>query len=134
MEKKLKMFSKTFFSVKFLGFCLIGIINTLNSAFFSWLTHLFLQENLAAVCGYIISLTINYVLNSTLIFKKKLSLRSLFRFTLSYIPNFIIYFLITFLTINTLNFSQFIGTVIAAMAGGPVTFIIIKLYAFKNNE
>lgn len=64
-----------FLSKKFIGFCLIGIVNTFNTAFFSWLAHLKIQENISAYIGYFISLTINYALNSAIVFKKRLSLR-----------------------------------------------------------
>ncbi len=125
-----KKVKETFYSKRFLKFCLAGIINTFNAAFFSWLVHFFLQDNIAAVVGYIISLTINFSLNCRFIFKRRMNLRSYFRFLLSYIPNFLIYFLVTFITINTLGLEQFWGTVLAAMAGGPITFLIIKFYAF----
>ncbi len=124
----------TFLSPKFLGFCVTGTINTFNAAFFSWLAHYILQPNIAAVVGYIISLTIGFFLNSKVVFKSQPSFRKYLRFLLAYVPNFIIYFLVTFITINTLKLSQFWATVLAAMAGGPVTFVIIKLYAFNNNK
>ena len=130
MPNVLRKVKETFFSKRFLKFCLAGIINTFNAAFFSWLVHFFLQDNFAAVVGYIISLTINFSLNCKFIFKRRMNLRSYFRFLLSYIPNFLIYFLVTFITINTLGLEQFWGTVLAAMAGGPITFLIIKFYAF----
>lgn len=125
---------KTFLSPKFIMFCLLGIVNTFNAAFFSWVAHYIIQENAAAVAGYAVSLLINYLLNSRIIFKKPLNLKGFIRFGISYIPNFIIYFLVTFITINTLKMSQFWATVFAAMAGGPVTFIIIKVYAFGNRK
>ena len=125
---------KTFLSPKFILFCLLGVVNTFNAAFFSWLAHYVIQENAAAVFGYAVSLSINYFLNSRIVFKKPLNFKGLIRFIISYIPNFIIYFLVTFITINTLKMSQFWATVLAAMAGGPVTFIIIKLYAFGNRK
>ena len=115
-------------------FCVLGIVNTFNAAFLSWVAHYINQENAAAVAGYAVSLLINYLLNSRIIFKKPLNLKGFIRFGISYIPNFIIYFLVTFITINTLKMSQFWATVFAAMAGGPVTFIIIKVYAFGNRK
>ena len=54
-----------FLSKKFIGFCLIGIVNTFNTAFFSWLAHLKIQENISAYIGYFISLTIKYSLQGT---------------------------------------------------------------------
>lgn len=122
----------TFLSKKFIGFCLIGIINTFNTAFFSWLAHFKIQENISAYIGYFISLTINYVLNSIIVFKNRLSLKRYFRFLLSYVPNFIIYTLVSLLTINVMQMNQFWATVLATAAGAPVTFIIIKLFAFGN--
>ncbi len=125
---------RTFYSKKFLGFCLIGCVNTFNTAFFSWLAHLKLQQNIAAYIGYFISLTINYFLNGKLVFKENLSIRNYLRFLLSYIPNFIIYFLVSFITINLIRLPQFWATVIAIAVGGPVTFVIIKLYAFGDHD
>ncbi|MBQ3816695.1 MAG: GtrA family protein [Clostridia bacterium] len=115
-------------------FCFLGLFNTLSVAFFSWLADFFAQKNVAAVLGYVLSLSLNYILNCKYIFKNRISFRGYLRFWISYIPNFIIYFLVTFITINTLKLPQFVGTVLAAMAGGPITFVIIKLYAFNNKE
>lgn len=117
-----------------MGFCLIGIINTFNTAFFSWLAHLKLQENISAHIGYFISLTINYILNSTVVFKNKLNLRSYLRFLISYVPNYIIYSLVSLVTINILEIDQFLATVLAIAAGAPITFVIIKLYAFGSKS
>ena len=134
MQKLLSGLKHTFLSKKFIGYCLIGIINTFNTAFFSWLAHFKLQENVAAYIGYFISLTINYILNSTLVFKNRLSIRRYFRFLLSYVLNFIIYTFVSLLTINVMQINQFWATVIATAAGAPITFIIIKLFAFGNKD
>ena len=122
----------TFLNKKFIGFCLIGIINTFNTAFFSWLAYFKIQQNISAYIGYIISLTINYILNSKIVFKCKLSVKKYFYFLLSYIPNFLIYTFASMLTINVLKINQFWATTIAKVIGGPVTFVIIKLFAFED--
>lgn len=124
-------FKRTFVSKNFVEFCVLGVVNTFNDAIFSSLYHtLGLQDNVAAVVGYYTALTIAFFLSSYVIFKKKPSLKRYFKFFISYIPNFIIFFLVTFITINTMNLSQFWGTVIAAAMGGPITFIIMKVYTF----
>lgn len=128
----LKRLKKTFINRKFLGFCSIGIVNTFNTAFFSWLAHFKVQENVAAHIGFFVSLTINYILNSIIVFKSRLKLRKYLRFLISYIPNLIIYTLVSFITINLWKMDQFWATVLATAAGGPITFVIIKLYAFGN--
>lgn len=132
MSRLFSGLKRTFFSKKFIGFCLIGIINTFNTAFFSWLAHLKIQENISAYIGYFISLTINYALNSIIVFKNRLGFKRYFKFLLSYIPNFIIYTLVSFLTINVIKMDQFWATVLATAAGAPITFVIIKLFAFGN--
>ena len=121
---------RTFLSKKFIQFCVLGVFNTFNDALFSWIYHFVMQENVAAVLGYFTALVIAFFLSSYVIFKKKPSFSRYIRFCMSYIPNFIIYFLVTFVTINTLGLPQFWGTVLAAAAGGPITFVIIKIYAF----
>lgn len=121
---------RTFVSKKFAEFCVLGVINTFNDALFSWAAHYLMQENAAAVVGYFIALTISFFLSGRVIFKKTPTLKRYIRYVISYIPNFLIYFLVTFITINTLGLNQFLGTVFAAMAGGPITYIIIKIYAF----
>ena len=132
MRKLLTGLKCTFLSKKFIGYCLIGIINTFNTAFFSWLAHFKVQENIAAYIGYFISLTINYILNSIIVFKNRLNFRRYFRFLLSYVPNFVIYTLVSLLTINVMQINQFWATVLATAAGAPITFVIIKLFAFGN--
>ena len=132
MRKLLVELKRTFVSKKFIGYCLIGLFNTFNTAFFSWLAHFKLQENVAAYIGYFISLTINYILNSIIVFKNRLALRRYFRFLLSYVPNFMIYTLVSLLTINVMQMNQFWATVLATAAGAPVTFVIIKLFAFGS--
>lgn len=130
MKRQFERLKRAFISKKFLRFCLLGTINTFNTALFSSAAHLIFQENLAAIIGYLSSLTIAFFISSRFVFKCKPTIMEYIRFLISYIPHFIIYFLVTFLTIKTLNLPQFWGTVIATAAGGPVTFIIIKLYVF----
>lgn len=134
MRKLLSELKRTFLSKKFIGYCLIGILNTFNTAFFSWLVHFKVQENIAAYIGYFISLTVNYILNSIIVFKNRLMLRRYFRFLLSYVPNFVIYTLVSLLTINVMQINQFWATVLATAAGAPITFVILKLFAFGNKS
>lgn len=133
IRKLLLKIKRTFLSKKFIEFCVLGVINTLNDAIFSSFYHwLGLQDNVAAVLGYFTALTIAFFLSSRFIFKKLPSLERYFKFFISYIPNFIIFFLVTFITINTMGLPQFWGTILAAAMGGPVTFVIMKIYTFRN--
>ena len=88
------------------------------------------RGNIAAVLGYSIALTIAFFLSGLVIFKKKPTFKRYIRFVFSYIPNFIIFFLVNTITVKTWGLPQFWGTAIAAAVGGPITFVIIKIYAF----
>lgn len=134
MSELLSKVRKIFVSRKFVYFCILGVINTFHDAFYSWLAHFVLQENIAAIAGYLIALTIGFFINCRLIFKRKPTIYRYIRYGLSYLPNFIIYFLVTFITINTMGLPQFWGTILAALSGGPITFIIIRVYAFGKNS
>ncbi len=121
---------RTFVSKKFIEFCVLGVINTFVHGKFSQYFSYVMQPNVAHIVGFFCSNLIAFFLSSYIIFKKPPSLQRYFRFILSYVPNLIISFLVTFITINTMELPQFWATVIAAAVGGPVTFVIMKIYTF----
>lgn len=122
-----------FFSKQFIQFLFIGVINTINGIAFSYLYSLFLNPNIAFIFGYLTSLGIAYVLNSTLVFKHSLSFQTLTKFAISYIPNFIIQNLVVLLVYNVLHFHKLIAYGLAAILGIPITFIFLKIFAFKKH-
>lgn len=135
IRKLLIKIKLTFLNKKFIEFCVLGVINTLNDAIFSSLYHyLGLQDNLAAVVGYYTALTIAFFLSSYIIFKRQPTLKRYIKFFVSYIPNFIIFYLVTYITFNTMNLPQFWGTILAAAVGGPITFVIMKVFTFGKND
>ena len=123
----------TFLSGRFIRFCLFGIVNTLNTSIFSSLFGLFLQDNIAGIMGYIVSLQGAYLLTCRYIFRSKSTLKKYERFLVSYIPSFIVYVLIHAGALNTLKLSQFWSSFLAVMLSGPLTFAIVKIYAFKES-
>ena len=121
---------RTFISKKFLEFCVFGLLNTITHGVFSKLFSHVMQANAAYVVGFFFSNFIAYFLNGYFIFKKSPTLKRYTKFIVSYIPCLIVGFLVTFITINTLKLPQFTATVLAAMMGGPLTFVIMKVYTF----
>ena len=121
---------KTFLNEYFIKFCILGIFNTVVQGFLSKIFSLVLQPNAAFALGFFGSNVIAFLLNSYVIFNKPASLKRYIRFLIAYIPYFTIGFLVTFITINTLKLPQFTATVLAAVAGGPITFVIMRVYAF----
>lgn len=130
---KTKLF-KMFFDKSFILFLFVGVVNTLNGVIFSSLYSIAFQANLAFVFGYITSLTISYLLNSFITFKENLTFKKYIKFCISYIPNFIIQNLIVFIVYNTLHLHKLIAYLLAAIIGIPVTFVLMKIFAFSSKK
>lgn len=124
-----------FFSRKFMIYTLIGAFNTFNCVVFSTILELaYIQENLAFAIGYTISLTISYIFNSIFNFKRKLSLLRYGKFLVSYIPNFIIQNIVTFIFFNIISVHHIIAYIVAALLGTPVTFLFLKIFTFAEKK
>ena len=122
-----------FFSRSFLIFLLIGGINTFDctvlASFIIWTG---MDGNLAFNIGYIISNMIAYWLNSVFLFPEPLQLARYGRFFVSYIPNYLIQNVIVFVVYNLLGLPSVVSFLLAAIIGLPVTFLLVKLFAFQR--
>ena len=122
-----------FWSRSFLIFLLIGGINTFDcTALASFLIWSGIDSNLAFNIGYIASNIIAYWLNSMFLFPEPLRLARYGRFFLSYIPNYLIQNIIVFIVYNLLGLPAVVSFLLAAVIGLPVTFLLVKLFAFQR--
>lgn len=126
---------KLFMSREFLAFLIVGAINTLSNVIFSTIYSLFIPNTTAAFFpGYITSNIVAYLLNSYLTFKETLSFTKFIKFFISYIPNFIIQTVIVYLFDRFIHGPSVIAYAIAAVIGVPVTFVFMKIFAFKKEQ
>lgn len=126
---------KMFFSREFLAFLIVGVINTLSNIVFSTIYSLFIKNTtIAFFPGYITSNLVSYILNSKLTFKEKLGPIKFVKFFISYIPNFVIQTVIVYLFDRFIHGPSVIAYAIAAVIGVPVTFVFMKIFAFKKNK
>ena len=123
---------RLFLNKEFIFFIIIGGINTINGVIFSYIYSSLLNENLAFILGYISGLIISYLLNSCITFIEKLSFVKFIKFGVSYIPNFIIQNIVVVIAFNILALHKLIAYSLAAIIGIPVTFILLKVFAFKK--
>ena len=123
-----------FFSFEFFRFLVIGVINTFNGVLFSYLFSRVLPAQVAFWCGYVLSLGISYLLNSAITFHERLSFPKMLRFFVSYIPNFLIQNVVVFLVHGVFKQSELLAYILAAVIGIPVTFILLKLFAFRKKK
>ncbi len=133
MDNITKKFRSTFFSKQFIIFVAIGIINTFNGSAFSYIFSNFLKPNMAFLPGYISGLLISYLLNSFITFKEKLSFEKLIKFVISSIPNFIVQYIVV-IVCTSIGLHKLIAYMLAAIIGVPITFILIKFFAFSNKN
>lgn len=131
---KIKKIIDVFFNKEFIVFIIIGVINTFNAVALSSLYSCLFNANFAFALGYSTSLLISYLLNSYFTFKETLRFIKLIKFCISYLPNFIIQFIIVFLFYNLLGFPEVFAYALAGVIGVPVTFLALKFYAFSKNK
>ncbi len=134
MNKLILKFKDTFFSKQFFIFVTIGIINTFIGVVFSYIFSSFLNENLAFIVGYICGLLVSYLLNSFFTFRENLDINKFIKFSISYIPNFIIQNIVVLIVFNVMGLHKLIAYVLAAIIGVPVTFVLMKFFAFKHKD
>ncbi|MFR1831302.1 HAD-IB family phosphatase [Clostridium butyricum] len=131
---KVKKLKNIFFTKEFFTFLIVGGINTINGIVFSYVYSLFLGVNVSFVLGYVTAMTISYLLNSTLVFKEDMGIIKYIKFCISYIPNFIIQNIFVLIFYNMLHWNKLIVFALAAIVGVPVTFIIMKFFAFNKKD
>jgi putative flippase GtrA len=69
-------------------------------------------------------------MNSRFVFHDTLSVSRFIKFFVSYIPNYIIQNIIVVIFYNWLGYPPIVSYLIAAILGIPVTFLLVKLFAF----
>lgn len=120
-----------FLTKEFFLFLIVGCINTFNSTFIAWLiSYLSPYGNLNFNIGYILANIVAYWMNSVIIFHEGLSLERYIKFFISYIPNYIIQNIIVVIFYNMLSLPAVASYLIAAVLGIPVTFLMVKIFAF----
>ncbi|CUU48079.1 MULTISPECIES: GtrA family protein [Clostridium] len=134
MDNIVQKFKNTFYTKEFVTFLIIGLINTFNGTVFSYIYSSFLNENIAFIVGYISGLIISYLLNSLITFKEKLQLNKFIKFAISYIPNFIIQNIVVVIVFNFMGLNKLIAYLLAAIIGVPITFILMKFFAFSKKS
>lgn len=119
---------------QFLLFLVVGGINTFNGILFAAIFSFLFSAQIAFVVGYLCSLIISYLLNTTFVFKQPVAWVRFIKFCISYIPNFLIQFVLVALMLEYLPVHKFIVYAIAAVIGVPITFIMVKFFALNKKK
>lgn len=137
---------RPFLTVQFLTFMLMGLINTVFAITVATLLDMVNNAFLAVghplrvfiemfrtnfIVGYAASIVLSFFLNSRFTFHQPPTLRRFVKFPISYIPNFLIQYVLVFL-FTSLHFNPTIAYIIAAVIGTPVTFVSMKFMVFRR--
>jgi putative flippase GtrA len=131
-ESFIAKIKRTDCSRDFIIFVFCGGMGTLVNFVVSLFVSTRINPSIAYVLGYGTSLFAAYALNARLIFKTKICFRQFAAFVVSYIPNFLILFSFVLFFLNILGWNKVVVYALAGLFGLPVTFILVKLIAFKK--
>lgn len=121
-----------FLNRDFIVFVFCGGMGTLTNFVFSLIISNYFNPTISYVWGYTISIFVTYYLNIKLIFHKKVKLIEFIKFVISYIPNFIILFSFVAVFLNIFYWPKIIVYALAGLLGLPLTFVLVKLFAFMK--
>ena len=141
---------RPFLTVQFFVFMFMGFINTVFSVMVASgldiLKNMFLSAGSSLrvfieafrtnfIIGYAASIVLSFFLNSKFTFHQPPTLKRFLRFPISYIPNFLIQYILVFVFTSP-HWNHTIAYITAAVIGTPVTFICMKFVVFKrfNNK
>lgn len=136
-EKLMNIINK-FLTAEFVKFVVIGVINTLSTAVIATVLdkiasvlniseQILVKTNITFIVGYILSMIISFFLNTYFTFNEKPTLKKALKFPVSYIPNFIVQYIVVHLLGNgTLSY------IIAAVIGIPVTFLTMRIFVYRK--
>jgi putative flippase GtrA/phosphoserine phosphatase len=122
------------FSIDFLRFVFVGGIGTLVNFIVSVTISSVIDPVVSYAIAYGISMSVTYTLDSKFVFKRKLSVGRFLKFLISYLPNFLILFSFVALFINLLGVNRILVYGLVGLLGLPITFLIVKVFAFGKGE
>lgn len=132
--EQVEKIKQLFFNKQFIIFIVIGGVNTLSSAIFSSFYSMLLGDIEAFIPGYATGILVSYILNTLFTFKDQFELKKLIKFAISTIPNFLIQLITVYVGVSLLHINNIICYGIAAVVGVPVTFVILKLFVYRDKE
>ena len=127
---------KMFLSREFITFVVIGVINTFAGSLFAILyRNIIPNDTIAFIPGWLTGNVLSYFLNSIFTFRDRaFGIIKYFKFLLSNIPNLVIQTVMVWILSGMLNVPSLIVYALAAIIGVPVTFVLVKIFAFAKKS
>lgn len=114
-------------SVEFLKFCIVGVLCTTIDASVFYCTHIYIGYQNAIIFGFLISITINYLLNVLWSFHRKPSLYSVLGVVAANCFNiFVVRLTLMWLFINYASLSEAIAFIPTLLISIFTNFLIVR--------
>ena len=138
MNKFLEKIKSTFFTRKFGSFLLIGVANTGTSQLLYILfVMVHVTAGLSSILADVLSVVVSYFLNMKFTYQVKPSWKTFITFPLSYVPGWVINFLIVILCVDVLYIEEIWAKLVSVPITIPMNFVvmslIMKLTTRQNN-
>lgn len=116
---------------KFVGFILLGSINTAFSFFVYYvLIKLHLFYVIANLIAYIVGIILGYTLNNLILFKNEIKHFSFFRYILVYILSYSINFMLITALVEWFSFKEISAQFICVIIMTILNYFLVKLFCF----
>ncbi len=117
----------------FLGFALVGLINTgFSFAIYILLLRLNLYYILASILAYMAGIAVSYILNSRFVFKKEKTLGNFSKFVSVYLTALVINTGLLYLLVNIIGFDPVLGQVGVTCLVLFYNYVLQKVWTFKK--
>ena len=116
---------------EFIRFIIIGCVNTLSSYMVYLIGLMFFSYIISYTIAYVIGILISYYLNSTFVFRSKISMSKLVQFPLVYLVQYFFGVAILYVCVNAFYLNKAIAAIIVVIFSLPITFLLSR-YILKR--
>lgn len=132
--RDLHMLLMKFMNKDFLKFLFVGGLNTVITYLIYLLFIIYFQYKIAYGIAYVVGIVSSYLMNSMFVFKARLSIRTMIKFPLVYLLQFIISILLLYFCVDFININEKLAPLIVIAITIPATFLLSKYILIGNTS
>ncbi len=123
----LKRLSKRFIKLIFARFLISGLFNT-GTTYLLYLGFLQIYSyRIAYTCAFVLGVFISYALNAWFVFRSGVSIKSLIRFPVAYLAQYVLGLVLVAILVEYADISEWIAPLFAIIVTVPLTFGFSKI-------
>lgn len=120
---------------RFFKFLVSGGLNTLICLLLYWVLIKFnVNYILASTLMFIFGVVEGYILSAIFVFKHKINLAHLAKYTLVYLSSYAVNIIVLTGLVELIGFSHFMAQVVTSAVVAVLNFFLVKVFVFKHNK